>query len=364
MTRALRLLLVLVALLSGCRTVDDFMVDLETIDPNEGGGVFERESFVFDAGQVLHESLVGLSLAKQMQLWQAMRAIHKACTILGKADKNALLRADAAVLIGRLAGRVPVVATDEPYVYFEGVDKLAVDQVTRLSEASKPLRIAAAIANLESPDEAQRQQAFDGLRDLTGADHGSSVEPWKTWWAGARAEYERQFVKDSEEPARILGQIKFKHAQQARSVLGILAFFLRQTQDPEFQNVLEPSVLRLARQAVVLSLSEAIADPSQDVRCDVADAMRQVADRAFGEPLLRQLQRDRDAHSTIRIVEAVGDYPDRRTVITLLAVLQSHDLRIRTATARTLTALTSADLGTDLDAWTKWWSETGDKRWP
>ena len=122
----------------GCKSVNDYLADLDRVDPRQGQSIFDRTVVIFDEGQLGHEALVGLTKANEMAYWQAMRALARGARFLGRARDNALLRADAAVLIRRLALGIPVPPITEPYGEVEGnLEEVAIVQITKLFGAHR-----------------------------------------------------------------------------------------------------------------------------------------------------------------------------------------------------------------------------------
>jgi hypothetical protein len=350
----------------GCKGVDDWLVDLQQIDsPRAGGNLLDQETFVFDSGQLIHEALAGLAQAEELQRWQAMRALSRAAVVLDPSNKDALLRADAAMLIGRLTTRVPVPPIVEPFeiVDYERGQTLAKAQVETIDQAGKVLAPGKWVESLESPDAIERQNAVANLKRETQLDFKTNEE-WITWWTDEKPRRRQAFVDACKEPARILGSIKFKTPSPARAVLGLLAFLMRDFQDPAQVEVIWPSVLRVARQTVNLSLARAIDDPNALVRADVAESMAMIRDPAFGEPLARQLRKDRDPVSATEIIRALTFYPSRTTIAVLIDALRYEEQRISSLAADALFTLTGLDLGMSFEAWSNWWADSGAAMWP
>lgn len=360
-------LLAVLCLSTSCgKSVGEYLQDLRTLDVRRDDQPFESGTVVFDAGQLGHEAITGLASAEEMSLPQALEALARGGLFIdANRCKNALLRADAAVLIGRLAMRIPIDPVTEPYEYTENTVNLALEQVKALEEARGSLEPDVLIAALDSPDEVARQAAADRIKEVAPeVDFGYDVGAWRAWWEEERPNRIESFKGQAREPVRVLGLIRFASLGDASSVLGYLAVWMRQYQDPVLLEVLEPAARRVARQTVVHALSRSIADPDAQVRSDVADAIAMVRDPDFGAPLLRQLQRDRDPLSAAKIVRALRHYPGRRTVLSVVAAMY-FDHRIVQENAReTLVALTGVDHQLDADAWNDWWQKTGEKIWP
>lgn len=369
MTRKRRNLIICFLLAGlGCKGVDDWLNDLNTVQPQAGAGanIFDQPQVVFDAGQLVHEALVGLASAEEMQPFQALKALYHGSIardpLLFKND--ALLRADGAVLIGRMATRIPVPPLDRPLTITENPETTAVDLVTKIQEFRQPLAIESEIYELSSPDEIRKQAARDALKKVPDIQFATPDE-WEKWWEGGeRARRLSTFVEQTREARAQLGEIKFKNSSQARAVLNYLATWLSLYGGAEVTNEMWPVVMRIARQVVVYSLNESIGDPSALVRGDVAEAMAMVRDPSFGDSLARQLQRDREPISAVRIISALGFYPSRRTILVLTFALQYEDQKITEMAASVLKNITGEDFGSNYDAWSAWWADKGTKSWP
>ena len=354
-----------VACCAACRSTDDYLADLDTTQPQILSAALLNESnVVFDAGQLAHEAFVGLAVTEEMYFWQAMLSMSSAAKYLSPLNKDALLRADAATLLGRLAVRIPVPPLSAPFEITENAEATAEAKVTEIGKARDPLRAGTYIALLDSPDETMRQAGREELKKLVPEQNFASADEWKKWWEVERPTRYQTFLEQSREPARTLGLIRFKNASAARSVLRFVAFWLREYDVPELDDAIKSSVLAVARQAVVFSLSEAINDPSPLVRADVAEAMGAVHDPAFADPLARQLARDRDPVSATKIIRALAWYPTRRTILALIAVMELEDQRISVAANEVLAGMTGVDLGPDFEPWSNWWAGEGANRWP
>ena len=113
------LALALLASLCACSSVDDYLEDLRVTTPQRRSGGIESADapVIFDAGQMAHEALVGLTTVEEMSFWQAMFSLSRASLFLLRAENNALLRSDAAALIAHLTTRLPIPPPTEPYLH-------------------------------------------------------------------------------------------------------------------------------------------------------------------------------------------------------------------------------------------------------
>ena len=364
MHRALVLFL-LALIMPACRTVEDYLADLETLDPTSETELdFERSAVLFDAGQLGHEALTGLALAEEMTFSQAMRALSHGCSFLGRARGNPLLQADGAVLIGHLASRIPVPSLDVRLEVHENNYPIAEQAFQALIEARAPLRIPSEILVLDSPDAVAANDAYRNLKEWTGQDHGRDPAAWEAWWETVRDDYVAEFVRDSREPLRVLGSIRWKNASEARGVLSLLTRWLSLYAHPDLRGEYIPAVLRVGRQAVVLQLIESIRVRHEGVREDVAAAMAKVLDPGFLEPILLQLGKEREGGAATRMIQTLRHYPSRATIARIIDAMALDDPRVSINAAATLAELTGRDFGENRERWLAWWDEEGTAVWP
>lgn len=364
--RVVILSLLLLTVGIGCQTTEDYLVDLERLSPrNDNEPLSLKDSaVVFDEGQLGHEALVGLATAEEMTLWQAMLSLSHAVHYLLNAE-DALVQADAAVLVGRLTARVPVPPFSEKLSITEDVADTGYEAFVKLLDARQSLAVPTAIGALESNDQVQREEAVDTLRDVTGEDFGEDVAAWRAWWTEREPAKKREFVEQSREPLRTLGQIRFSSPRDASAIYRALALWFQSYLDEELMEESVPTLMRVARQAVVLSLSAALESSEHaNVRVDVVNSMELIRDPGFGPSLLRRLQRERDRFTAAGIVRTLRHYPGRKTVVSILDAMARGERLVTLAGADSLEAITGERLGEDLAAWESWWRESGDKEWP
>jgi hypothetical protein len=358
--------MILLAAVLGCRSTEDYLVDLERLSPrNEDEPLsLKGSAVVFDEGQLAHEALVGLAEAKDMTLWQAMLSLSHAVHYLISSE-DALVQADAAVLVGRLTTRIPVPPYTDELTITEEVSDRGFNRFVDLIEARKILGVPAAIDALEGNDQVQREEAVDTLRELTGEDFGFDVGAWRGWWTEREAEKRREFIEASRGPLVEIGKMRFSSARAATAMFRALALWFQSYLDEELMSDSVPALMRLARQAVVLSLSAALEGSTEPtVRSDVVGAMELIRDPEFGVSLLRRLQRERDGFAAANIARTLRHYPGRKTIVSLLDTMARGDRLISLACADSLNAITGERHGEDLAAWEAWWRGGGDAEWP
>ncbi|MEZ6197193.1 MAG: hypothetical protein R3F20_15910 [Planctomycetota bacterium] len=355
----------LVACLTACQSTEDYLADLDRLDPEPKTPSFEDSAVIFDEGQLGHEALTGLATADEMTLWQAVVSLSHATTHLLKARDNALLQADAAVLIGRLVTRIPVPPVTQEFALEEKTNDRSIELYIELVKARAVFGIPAAISALEGQDAVQKEEARDTLRELTDQDFGDDVTAWRTWWESVREERTQDFIEKSRGPLREFGRMRFRSAGDANAVFRALASYFSSYLDPRLAEESTPAVLRVARQAVVLGLIEALKSSEfGDARADVADTMALVRDPAFGVPLIERLQRERDQFTKAKIVRALAHYPRRQTIVAILNAMAISEPIVGIAGSDSLRAITGERFGEDLAAWEVWWKDTGSARWP
>lgn len=351
---------------AACKGVDDWLVDLKTVEPQTSSktNIFDQAQLVFDAGQLVHEALVGLADAEEMKPWQAVRALYHGSNTLKNATNDALLRADGAVLIGRMATRIPVPPIAVELVDPEHPVSTPLALIEKIDAARAPLMLDTEIPELASPDETRRQSARDNVKKYAPEQTFKTPEEWRAWWdGGERKKRLEVFVQETAEYRRQLGSFRYKNASSARAVLGYLVAFLEVYAAPEVITEMWPAIMNIGRQVVVMSLNESMNDQSPLVRGDVAEAMAMVRDPSFAEPLARSLSRDRDPVSATKTIRALNYYPSRRTILVLIYALQYEDQRIRELAGQVLQTITGEKLLPEYDAWNNWWNDRGAKSW-
>ena len=360
------LLAAVVSSLAACsKSTGEYLRDLDAISPENGDVLdFDETGIIFDAGQLGHEALSGLATTDQMTLAQAMRSLAHACKFLGLQRDNALLQADAAVLIGHLVSRVPIPPITEELSSFKG-HKPAMDEFTKLLKAREPLLLESSILGLDSGDQVVVSESLAALKEKTGQDFGRDVDAWRNWYETVRDDQVAQFIERSREPLENLGNLKYRNASQARAVLGVLSVWFADYNHPELDELARASILKVGRQASVHALAEAMSfSKDRLVKADVADAMAQFPDPAFAEPLRKRLERERDPATAAKMIRALRYYPGRSTIEAIITSMSLDHPQVNMNAAQTLRGITGEDLGGELDAWLEWWKEEGSKSWP
>ncbi len=357
----------LTLMLVSCKSTDDYLIDLATLDPTPVSGreFLKEKSIVFDAGQLAHEAFAGLTTAEEMKFWQAIASLSHACNFLGTAKDRALLQADAAILIGIILSRMPIPPVDDQLISIEKDPEGVVGALEKLLAAREALRTEGMILALDSPDEVQKLEAIQDLKKKTNQDFGDNAEEWAAWFEGQKAQIIEQFIAESQGPLEYLTKVRWDKGVVVRPILKFFAIWIRQYAQPELEPYYVPCVLNIARQAAVLTLTESmLRDRNGTVRADVAEAMKMVLDPVFGEALISQLPLERNPYAASKMIHALAAYPSRKTVENLITAMAKEDPLISQNAADVLKELTKVDFATDRDAWTEWWLKTGVELWP
>ena len=296
--------LVILAVLgaAGCKNTEDYLYDLSDVYDRSDRRLRPE---VYDAGQLVHEAFSGLSEQQTLTLSQMARAVALSGYIVAmERDVVPLCQAQAVWTLGRLAVRFPVPPFDEPYEHVERaeVEDLVASQITLLGEQQERLGVPQQIALLSNPDLAVDEKALERLRQVTGQDFPRNAGPWQAWWSRNGPAFRREAADVSAEPLRIIGQSRFSTLAQAAAVLNFLGLHAAIFDMPEARDVMRRSILRVARQVVVLGIDRARVDldslelaRSGDARRDDATTGRPFDDRLgqflldFHDPVLHLL---------------------------------------------------------------------------
>ena len=165
-----------------------------------------------------------------------------------------------------------------------------------------------------------------------------------------------------------IGQARFTDPRQAltqaSAVLNFLGLHAAIFDMPEVYDAQRRTVLRVARQVVVLGIDRAIRSGDSPVRGAGAQAAAQVLDPAFGAALAYAVPRERDGVARARMIEALASYPGKDTVFLLINQLRDDDRTVTVHAQRALVAIAGEDFGPEAPAWQLWWDRTGKSRWP
>ena len=358
---------ILLAVVCSCfpacsKSTGEYLRDLDAISPENGDVLdFDETGIIFDSGQLGHEAFSGLADTSEMTLPQAMRALSHACKFLGLAKDNALLRADAAVLIGHLVSHIPVPPVTVELEPLEGADP-AFKHFSALLKAREPLLLGASVQALESGDQVVVSEALSVLKEKTGEDFGRNPDAWREWFEKREDDYTAEFIRLSSDPLEALGNYRYRNASQSRAVLGVLSVWLNDYSHAELQDLAETATLRVARQAAVFALAEAMKfSKSGMVKSDVADAMASIPDPAFADPLRSRLERERDPASAAKMIRALKYYPGRATIQAVITAMSLDHPQVNMNASLTLKRITGEDFGGELKPWVDWWQDTGAK---
>jgi hypothetical protein len=262
--------------------------------------------------------------------------------------------------------RYPVPPVDEAYEYVDRtqVEDLVAAQITILGEQQDRLGVPSQIALLSNPDHAVAERAHERLQAVTGQCFARAPGPWEAWWTRFGPGFRRDAAIVSAEPLRIIGQSRFTTLTQAAAVLNFLGLHAAIFDIPDVRAVQERTILRVARQVVVLGIDRALRAGGSEVRGAGALAAAMVIDPAFGASLSYALQRERDSVARARIIEALAGYPGRDTILLLMSQLRDDERTVSVHAHRALVAISGEDFGAAASRWQLWWDQTGKTRWP
>jgi hypothetical protein len=365
MKKAIPCLLALVAAAAvGCKNTEDYLYDL--------GEVYDRgdrrlRPEVYDAGQLVHEAFSGLSDQQALTLSQMARAVALSGYIVAMdRDVVPLCQAQAVWTLARVALRYPIPPLDEPYEYTDRteVEDLVASQITILGEQQDRLGVPSQIELLDNPDLAVAEKSLERLREVTGQEYSRNQAAWQSWWARHGAAFRSEAAAVSAEPLRIIGQSRYSTLTQAAAVLNFLGLHAAIFDMPEVRAVQQRTILRVARQVVVLGIDRALRAGDPTVRGTGALAASQVIDPSFGASLAYALPREREPVTRARIIQALSNYPGRETILLLMAQLKDDERTVSVHAHRALVAISGEDFGSASARWQLWWDQTGKVRWP
>jgi HEAT repeat protein len=350
---------------SGCKGTEDYLYDL--------GEVYDRgerrlRPEVYDAGQLVHEAFAGISDQQVLTISQTARAIALSGYVVAMSDREVvpLCQAQAVWTMARIAARYPVPPVSEPYEYTDRaeVEELVAAQITVLGEQQDRLGVPSQIALLNHPDHAVAERAVERLREVTGQDFGRNATGWEAWWTRNGPGLRSDAAHVSLGPMTIIGQARYTELTQAAAVLNFIGLHAAIFDMPEIRATQERTILKVARQVVVLAIIRGLRAGDSMVRGSAALAAAQVVDPAFGPALAYALPRERDGVARARIIQALTSYPGRESMLLLMSQLKDDDLTVTIHAHRALIAISGEDFGDDPAAWQLWWDQTGKTRWP
>ena len=257
------------------------------------------------------------------------------------ADENPRVRAEAALMLGRIKDRtagVPIVKllTDpEPIVRTAAAEALqhvaddaALAALVRLLEEPEPRDTAAAVlgrlkdpgaleplvAMLKSQDPTARRMAAEALEQLADP---RSADAW---------------IETMGDPdLRIIASRSLKHIGELRERIEGILNGLRDLEDTvaleEARVGVVMNLMALGRPAVS-DLREALEDGHWMVREVVAQALGLIGDLRAVEPLLRKAKADRDMGVRESCIKALGEFGDARAVEVLVEAVNVPTTRL------------------------------------
>jgi HEAT repeat protein len=365
MTKAIPGLLIVLALFSAaCKNTEDYLYDLSEVYDRSARRLRPE---VYDAGQLVHEAFAGISDQEVLTLSQMARAVALSGYIVAMdRDIVPLCQAQGVWTIARIAVRYPIPPLTEPFEFTEKaqVEDMVASKITVIGEQQDRLGIPSHIDLLDNPDRAVAEKALDRLREVSGQDFGRDAGAWESWWSQMGPSFRRDAAAVSAEPMRLIGQAKFSTLTQAAAVLNFIGLHAAIFDMPDVRDVQERTVLRVARQVVVLAIERALRHGDSSVRGAGALAAAQVIDPGFGATLGFALAREKDGVTRARIIQALASYPGRDTILLLLTQLRDDDRTVGVHAQRALVAISGEDFGPAPGPWQLWWEQTGKARWP
>lgn len=358
------LLLLAVFSLSACKSTEDYLYDL--------GNVYDRGARrirpeVYDGGQLVHEAFSGISEQDVLTVSQMARAIALSAYVISQ-DREVvpLTQAQGVYTIARLAVRYPVPPVSESYQYTDKaeVEELVAAQITALGEQQDRLGVPASIALLRSPDHAVVEKTVERLHESTGQNYGRNISAWEAWWTRVGPSVRRDAAAASSGPMSIIGEARYSDLTQAAAVLNFIGLHAAIFDMPEMRETQTRTILRVARQVVVLAIDRALRRGDTMVRGAAAQAAAKVIDPAFLPAIIFAMQREKDGLARARMIEALANYPGRETMVVLMGQLRDDDRTVTVHAHRALIAVSGEDFGSDAQPWQLWWDQTGKTRWP
>jgi HEAT repeat protein len=272
-------------------------------------------------------------------------------------------------MLGRLAVRYPIPPVSEPWQLTGAEASEAVAaQIAVLGEQQERLGVPSQIALLNSPDHAVQERAAERLEAVTNRNYGRNAEAWTGWWQNYGPAWRAEAASISAGPLEVIGGARFTDSRQAltqaAAVLNFLGLHAALFDMSAIRDVQHRTIMRVARQVVVLGIDRAIRAGNSGVRGAAAQAAALVLDPAFGASLAYALPREKDGVARARIIEALANYPGKETIALLLIQLRDDDRTVTTHAQRALVAISGEDFGPEPTAWQLWWDQTGKSRWP
>lgn len=345
-------------LLVGCKGTEEHLAEIAP-----GRAVDKRgqlNPLVYDAGQLVHESLVGLQEAETLTSSQVLRASWRAAAIL--ADNSVpLCRAQAVDLLVHLVRHLPLPPREVPYdAALEAKD--SADILTELYEAVAPLEVEVYVQSLGSPDRTESERALEALREVTGQDFGRDVAAWEAWWESEKPNRTASVDTEADATLRRLAAVRMNALRSTYLVVQALTVvdLYRPSLEAARWEVVGSFVRQLAVMGVVVALED---QDSVLVRNAGVRGARALLDPAFEAPLKLLVQREHDLPTLASAFELLAYYPSGEAVELLVLGAQSDRPAVARAAQRSLEAISGAGLGEDPEAWRDWYQREARKRW-
>ena len=359
MARPVLLLVLVLAVLPGCKSTEDYLYDLHKAQDDAG----HVNLAVYDSGTLIHEALSALVETGTLTLSQMGRAVYYSSLIIEK-NEVPLLRADAAALLGRIGLYYPLPPRTEPLDREAQVAEVAMQQLEAITQATRLLPIPdSLIPRLESADLSDVEAAHGELVALTGQDVGRSADAWRAWWRQNEAGIVQRAIDDVPGPLRSLRMLHYESLGSARSVLGFVTIIAPLYQIQAVQEQTSLTVIALARRATVLAISKALIDPAASVRTAAALATQAIRDPELGPRLILSFQQEQDTQARAHLARALVHYPGRKTLAALILALEDGDPALTFVVRNVLVEMTAHDLGANPEDWVIWWQRGGEDLW-
>ncbi len=345
--------------LAACKSDEERLNDLSRSTDKLGRLDLTR----YDAGALVHEGFQAAQESETLELTRLGRVVHD-CGLLLDGNEYALCRADAVATLTRIALTAPLAAAELPLEEHADLNKQALAQIEILDRVCKGLDVPRLIAGLQDADRTVVLAVHKELKAETGESFPATPAPWQAWWEKNAPHVLARAASASSAPLVTLGKLRYPSLAQARSVLGYVSARVATIDLPELDAVASSTILRIARQVVVLGLAKALDDKDVGVRWDACEGMRKVRDARFGESIARRWVLEREPLCQTKLLETAAEYPSRRTLEMHLLALLAEERAVRLVARDGLQRMSGITGPVDAEFWTTWYERTGRSLWP
>lgn len=345
--------------LAACKSDEERLNDLSRSTDKLGRLDLSR----YDAGALVHEGFQAAQESETLELTRLGRIVHD-CGLLLEGNEYALCRADAVSTLTRVALTAPLASADLPLEEHADLNKQALAQIEILDRICKGLDVPRLIAGLGDADRTVVNAVHKELKAETGESFPAAPAPWQAWWERKSPELLARAASASSAPLAALGKLRYPSLAQARSVLGYVSARVASIDLPALDAVANNTILRIARQVVVLGLAKALDDKDAGVRWDACEGMRKVRDARFGEFIARRWALEREPSCQSKLLETAAEYPSRRTMEMHLLALLAEERVVRLVARDGLVRMAGMSGPVDAEFWTNWYERTGRTLWP